>query len=44
MNKNKFDLIFEDIMQDLSGTMIEYELFENIVNRNIATALNISLE
>lgn len=24
--------------------MVEYELFENIVNRNIATALNISFE
>ena len=48
MKFNKFKLVFEDLMSNINNvmqdSMVTYELVNDIVNRNIATALNISEE
>ena len=48
MKFNKFKLLFEDLMSNVNNvmqdSMVTYELFDNIINKNIAAALNLSEE
>ena len=48
MKFNKFKLVFEDLMSNVNNimqdSMVTYELFDNIINKNIAEALNLSEE
>jgi hypothetical protein len=48
MKTNKFNLVFEDLMANVNNvmkdSMVSYELFDNIINKNIAAALKISEE
>jgi hypothetical protein len=48
MKTNKFNILFENLMSNINtvmqDSMITYELFDNIINKNIAEALNLTEE
>ena len=48
MKTNKFNILFENLMSNINtamqDSMVTYELFADIINKNIAAALNISEE